>query len=81
LRTSSPKASLPRPSPSFAPASTSPVASYGCGGSSVCGCAVYLFSFLPSLELRCAGSPDCGGCWSIGPLEAYVWYNIQPPLG
>jgi len=32
LRTSSPRASLPQPSPSFAPASTSPVASCGCGG-------------------------------------------------
>jgi hypothetical protein len=42
-RTSSPKASRPRPSPSFAPASTSPVASCVCGGL-VCVLSSFLFS-------------------------------------
>jgi hypothetical protein len=54
--TSSPRAYRRRPSPTSAPASTSPVASCVCGGL-VC---VILF-MVSSLLLRCAGSSDCGG--------------------
>jgi hypothetical protein len=36
------------------------VASCVCGGTCVC-----YFFFLFSLELRCAGSSDCGGCWNM----------------
>ena len=50
------KVSRPRPSPSSAPASTSPVASCVCGGPRV----LYFFS-CPVCKLRCAGSSDCGG--------------------
>jgi hypothetical protein len=33
-----------------------------------CWTCLYEFYFLSSLELRCAGSSDCGGCWSVlGP--------------
>jgi hypothetical protein len=67
LRTSSPKASLPRPSPSFAPASTSPVASCGCGGVL---CVLCTSCFLSCLVLDSAAPvvQTAGGCWSIGPL-------------
>jgi hypothetical protein len=46
LPTSSPRASRPRPSLSFAPASTSPVASCDCGGLLVCVCTSFLVSSL-----------------------------------
>jgi hypothetical protein len=64
LLISSPMVFRPRPSPSFALASTSVVASCGCGGILWCDvrCGVYVFLLSPVCELRCAGCSDCGGC-------------------
>jgi hypothetical protein len=63
LLISSPRVFRPQPSPSFAPASTSVVASCVCGGSYGVMYVFLLSPFLsPVCELRCIGNPDCGGC-------------------